>query len=483
MPASDIHSNSKSINLHNIHNQSHVMVLKRIYLFLCLSGISLLSSAQSAMLAKSDSILKEFEDRFAVLDALIFTPAPSGKEYTENIFIDATRKYADTLTADSLYDEALRRSVEAQAKYIKSPTGLQITGQTYYRLDGEFGMDEDEDEISRYNAKIQAEIRWNFFKSGLYNTGGKIKEAKIQADIDHIAYAKETRGTEYARQREFYRSMQDSAMCRILSHRVRNLSMLSDAYMFLLGYENISSDDIMLVLSEKAEAERKLAGLNAAGLEATDLSEPDAFIVRLDTAAFLKYIDLNQADFKIARLRQELFEQRAKNAKYWDDVDISPFIRYSFYSRDVLKNSSNVDAGVYFKIPLNNEASKQRKALRAQGDAIAAEQYLRMRQIADEVGFVAAEVERYNNSIAGEYRRSLELRKYIEMRKNAYENRLGEYNRLARMKEYNAYLLCLERLLEFQYSRDQQIASLAKFLTGEDVSDFCSIQNLSTSRK
>ena len=135
MPASDIHSNSKSINLHNIHNQSHVMVLKRIYLFLCLSGISLLSSAQSAMLAKSDSILKEFEDRFAVLDALIFTPAPSGKEYTENIFIDATRKYADTLTADSLYDEALRKSVEAQAKYIKSPTGLQITGQTYYRLD------------------------------------------------------------------------------------------------------------------------------------------------------------------------------------------------------------------------------------------------------------------------------------------------------------------------------------------------------------
>ena len=111
------------------------MVLKRIYLFLCLSGISLLSSAQSAMLAKSDSILKEFEDRFAVLDALIFTPAPSGKEYTENIFIDATRKYADTLTADSLYDEALRKSVEAQAKYIKSPTGLQITGQTYYRLD------------------------------------------------------------------------------------------------------------------------------------------------------------------------------------------------------------------------------------------------------------------------------------------------------------------------------------------------------------
>ncbi|MDE5813566.1 MAG: hypothetical protein K2H72_04705, partial [Muribaculaceae bacterium] len=124
-------------------------------------------------------------------------------------------------------------------------------------------------------------------------------------------------------------------------------------------------------------------------------------------------------------------------------------------------------------------AKKQRAAFRAQGEAIGAEQFLRKRQIADEVGYVATEVERLNNSIIGEYNRSLELKKYIDMRTNAYENRMGEYNRLARMKEYNAYLLCLERLLEFQYSRDQQIASLAKFLAGENVSDFCSIENLS----
>ena len=93
---------------------------------------------------------------------------------------------------------------------------------------------------------------------------------------------------------------------------------------------------------------------------------------------------------------------------------------------------------------------------------------------------MATEVERLNNSIIGEYRRSLQLRQYISMRKDAYENRKGEYNRLARMKEYNAYLLSLERLLEFQYSRDQQIAGLAKFLCGENVSDFCTIELLST---
>lgn len=441
------------------------------------------SYAQSSMMAKSDSILNLFENRFAVLDGLILGNDNPHTTYDSNLFVHSATKYGDTRIADSLYNEALTNSVIAQSKYIKSPTGLQITGQTYYRLDDTLGLNEEDDAVSRYNTKFQAEMRWNFFNSGLWNTNGKIREVELQADIDRIAYAKETRGTEYARQREFYRSMQDSAMCRILSNRVQNLALLSDAYMFLLNYENISSDDIMLVLSEKAEAERKLAGLTVKNLWATDLSAPDAFIVKLDTARFLKYVEENQADFKIARKRMELFEQRAKNAKYWDDVDISPFIRYSYYTRSFLSNSSNVDLGVYFKLPLNNEAGKQRKAFRAQGEAIGAEQYLRMRQVADEVVYVATEVERLNNSIYGEYIRSIELKKYLQLRKNAYENRAGEYNRLARMKEYNAYLLCLERLLEFQYSRDQQIATLAKFLAGENVSDFCTIENLSSIRK
>ena len=461
------------------------MNLKRFFLHALAIIVSIMASAQerSAMMHKSDSILSEFESRFIVLDSLILGKHNPHSAVSEDIFIRASQKYGDTLLADSLYNAALEKSVDAQAKYIKSPTGLQITGQTYYRLDDNFHLNEEDDAVSRYNAKFQAEIRWNFFNSGLYNTKGKIREVQLQADIDKIAYQKETRGTEYARQREFYRSMQDSAMCRILTHRVHNLSLLSDAYMFLLNYENISSDDIMLILSEKAEAERKLVGLTVRNLEASDLSHPDAFIVRLDTASFLSYIFDNQADFKIARKRQELFEQRARNAKYWEDVDVSPFIRYSHYTRSFLSNSANVDAGIYFKFPINNEAKKQRAAFRAQGEAIGAEQYLRKRQIADEVGYVATEVERLNNSIIGEYNRSLELKKYIDMRTNAYENRMGEYNRLARMKEYNAYLLCLERLLEFQYSRDQQIASLAKFLAGENVSDFCSIENLSVSRK
>lgn len=439
---------------------------------------SVMASAQSHMLVKSDSILLLFDNRFLVLDSIIFS-----KHYDKvgkrDIFSESTRKFGETLAADSIYSEALRKYIETQEKVLKSATGLQVTGQGYYRLDNKLGVLDDEDAVSRYNAKLQAEIRWNFFNSALFKQKGRLKEFEILADIDRLAHAKETRGSEYARQREFYRARQDSSMCKILSLRLQNLELLADAYMFLLNAQNIGSDDILSTLNEKAEAERKLAALTVNGLSTKSIYTNDVYIIKLDTAKFLKYVEENQADFKIARRRMDLVEQKAKNTSYWNDVDASPFIRYSYYSREYLPNSSNIDAGIYFKLPINNTAAKQRNAYLAQKEALCAEQYLRMRQIEDEVNFVAIEVDRLNKSIIGEYKRSIELIRYLEIRKKAYDNRQGEFNRLARMKEYNAYLFSLERLLEFQYSRDQQIASLAKFLTGESISNFCSISNLS----
>lgn len=439
------------------------------------------SDATGQRVWNPDSILAGFDARFVVLDTLIHkeeSKSMTAAAYTDMAFDRSRQKYGDTAIADSLYQDALWKSVHEQSRYIKSATGLQITGQTYYRLDGAIGLDDDDNSVSRYNAKLQAEARWNFFKSGLWHKEGKIREITLQADIDKIAYEKETRGTEVARRREFYRALQDSALCSVLSHRVTNLAMLSDAYTYLLHNENVSSDDLLGILNEKAEAERKLMGLTVQGVVADDLSQPFACIVELDSAAFLRYVEANQADFKIAAKRIELFEQRAKNESYWNDIDVSPFIRYSYYTRPSIPNSSNVDAGVYFKIPLTNEAKRHREAFRAQAEVIGAETYLRMRQIADEVSYVSVEISRLNRSIEGEYRRSIELRRYLAERKRSYENRRGEYSRLARMKEYNAYLVCLERLLEFQMSRDQQIASLAKFLTGESVADFCRLRIL-----
>ena len=119
------------------------MTLKRFLLYTLTFIVAITAAAQDryAMMQKSDSILNLFEDRFIVLDSLIFGNN-NHRNVTSDIFIQASRKYGDTLLADSLYNAALDKSVEAQAKYIKSPTGLQITGQTYWRLDDQLDLTE-----------------------------------------------------------------------------------------------------------------------------------------------------------------------------------------------------------------------------------------------------------------------------------------------------------------------------------------------------
>ena len=41
------------------------------------------------------------------------------------------------------------------------------------------------------------------------------------------------------------------------------------------------------------------------------------------------------------------------------------------------------------------------------------------------------------------------------------------------MKEYNSYLMCLEKMIEYQYQRDCQIANLTRYLTDEPIVRFC----------
>ena len=89
------------------------------------------------------------------------------------------------------------------------------------------------------------------------------------------------------------------------------------------------------------------------------------------------------------------------------------------------------------------------------------------------MNFILSDIDRLNLSITGEYRRCKDLQNYLTVREEAHTNRIGEYNRLARMKEYNSYLMCLEKMVEFQYQRDCQIANLSRYLTDEPIKMFC----------
>ena len=66
-----------------------------------------------------------------------------------------------------------------------------------------------------------------------------------------------------------------------------------------------------------------------------------------------------------------------------------------------------------------------------------------------------------------------DLRKYLTIRSNAYQNRKGGYNIILRTKEYNTYLLCWEKFLHYQHERDKLITQLQLYLPDISVFDFC----------
>lgn len=444
------------------------------FLQVVLTAVTVMMPAPACRLSAQNQrgmeILANFDKRFEHLDSLIFGSRDNSRPASLTV-TDSTATASASDTRDNL-NRAIDRRVDAEIGEIKSLTGLRFTGQAYYRLDGELGMDED-DPVSVYKGKLQAELRWYPFQSALFKRGGRIEEQKIRGRIDKLAYDKEDLGMLVERQKETFRQYSDSLMGGVLLQRIRNLNMLSAAYMYLLENENIPSDDLLQILNEKAEAERMLAAIPGRHLPALDLSRPAGYFVDIDTAAYLNHVRKTQADISTLQLQMQLLEQQEKNTSYWTEVNAAPFVRYSYYTRPYAPNSSNVDAGVVFTIPLSFEFRKKKDALRAQRNILAAEESHISTRIMEAVNAILLDIERYNNASLGEYRRMEELKKYLTLRANAYDNRVGEYNRLARMKEYNSYLSCCEKFIDFQYRKDCCIADLQKFLTDESVLRFC----------
>ncbi len=204
----------------------------------CISIVLLVCLWVSSVHAQeSDSLFLRFEARFALLDSIIRHPG------NHVAYISRNASSAGDLRA------------------MKSVTGLTINGQAYMRLDDEFGMDE-EDAVSRYKAKVQAELRWNFLNSSLIKRKGKANEIRIRGDIDRLDYRREELGRLVASQQEQFRIRHDSLLSGVLGHRIVNLTLLADAQTYLLTEGGISSDELLEILEEKAEAERMMATID-----------------------------------------------------------------------------------------------------------------------------------------------------------------------------------------------------------------------------
>lgn len=435
--------------------------------------ISFLITTDTKAQEKDQLLFQRFENHFSLLDSLIFkcnkTTLP-----IENSSLK-TDLHGHTLSeVDSLIDikvQELQRAMRAE-------TGLLISGQTYYRPSGGFGIDIDEDDVlEAYSAKAQVEVRWNIFSSSLHNRKGRLKELSLQGELEHVLLEQEHANLIVEKQKKYFREEYDSLLSSILQLRINNLQLLNDAQSYLASDRSIGTDELLKIMDEQAIAERLLTTIPKDYPTAAQLSQPEGGIIHLDTAQLKRHIYKNTLLLQVADLQIKLLQQKEENTSYLNTLNLSPFLRYSYYVRPELKrNSSNVDAGIAFQIPLSVQESRKRRALTAERLQKSVEKEELVARLIEQVDEILLEIERANKGLVGELKRIDILREYMQLRRQNYQGHIGEYNFISRIKEYNHYLTCWENYYSYQYKRDCYIADLQMFLNQQSILDFCIIQ-------
>lgn len=427
-------------------------------------------------------IIGRFDKTFSTMDSLIFgNSGPDSGIVTGGAITGFDSR--ETLVISPQLDSALRENTAAKIHEGNGKTGLQLTGQAYYRLAGNGGIDDVAGETGStagtlYRAKFQAEIRWYLLQSSLFQKEGRRKVADLEERIARAGYEKEKIDINEFMIRNQIDQHYDSLTAGVLIHRLGLLQLLDDAQRYLLGNENISSDELVKVLNDKLEAERKLSEIEHPYPAATSLAGIQATTVHIDSAALIKHVATAQGDMKILQLRMALLEQRERNVKWWNNINVAPFVRYANYFRHGLPDSYNVDAGLTFTVPLNDEFKRRKRTLLSERAVLESEQERLSRRVADKTATVVAEVGRLDRASKSELRRMNELKDYLRMRTDAYRKGQGEHNRLSRAREYAMYIACLERLIDYQYRRDCLVANLQSLLPDETILRFCSFSPL-----
>lgn len=427
-------------------------------------------------------LFQKFERRFVLLDSLIFTqshaqshPQSTTQGHRQIHFPVVAESMGEHFFEGSV-DSLLVEKVANRKAALKAESGLLVSGQTYYRLDENLGYD-DEDALSRYSAKMQVELRWNFLSSSLVRRESRLNEIGIMGELEQAELYRKRLRELTDRQKEFFQFEYDSLLSGVMRLRIDNLKLLNQVQAYLVSDRSIATDELLKLMDEMAVAERQLAAIPGEYPVASQLSYPNGAIIGIDTDSLKKHIAENDISLRQAQLEIDLLHCREDNTSYWRTLNISPFVRYSYYVRPSMKNSANVDAGIAFQIPLTSQVSRQQKAIKSERMQKIMERDDLEELVFTEVDNLLLEIERANKGLAGEMERIRQMKSYLALRKDNYKGHIGEYNYILRIKEYNHYLTCWENYFHYQFKRDCCIAELQNYLWGCSVMDFCRIIN------
>ena len=407
---------------------------------------------------KNENVLKHFKNRFAQLDTLLNHPIWV-KSPVINLGLNSQHT-ADIRNTDSLYWAKTAHEQLAIARH----HGLEVTGQVYARPDAYFDADNDnEDQVSKYKVKTQAELGWNIINSKFYQ--GKEKKAKVALanELSRLQSKKRMTADIYEKAAEELTEQYNFYIGTIIAHRLDNLDIMNEAYQFMLEKDRISNDKMLKVMNEKLEAEYDISIL----CSDRDISNKPIYRIRptrilVDTTALWRHIDEESIDARIVMVKEQIADNDSKLANYLSTTRITPFARWSTYWQSNNKISNNGDIGVRFTIPIYNENPRKRKALETEKEIIRSSRSTDVKEIKQSVGILLKRIENLNQAIATEAFHIEQTGKYIDMRRFAYKNQKQGYNYLMRMDEYTGFLESMERMYKLMLNRGLAIINIEK---------------------
>ena len=407
---------------------------------------------------KNENVLKHFKNRFAQLDTLLNHPIWV-KSPVINLGLNRQHT-ADIRNTDSLYWAKTAHEQLAIARH----NGLEVTGQVYARPDAYFDADNDnEDQVSQYKAKTQAELGWNIINSKFYQ--GKEKKAKVALanELSRLQSKKRLTADIYEKAAEELTEQYNFYIGTIIAHRLDNLDIMNEAYQYMLEKDKISNDKMLKVMNEKLAAEYDISIL----CSDRDISNKPIYRIRptrilVDTTALWHHIDEESIDARIVMVKEQIADNDSKLANYLSTTRVTPFARWSSYWQSNNKISNNADIGVRFTIPIYNENPRKRKALETEKEIIRSSRSTDVKEIKQSVGILLKRIENLNQAIATEAFHIEQTGKYIDMRRFAYKNQKQGYNYLMRMDEYTGFLESMERMYKLMLNRGLAIINIEK---------------------
>ena len=407
---------------------------------------------------KNENVLKHFKNRFAQLDTLLNHPIWV-KSPVINLGLNSQHT-ADIRNTDSLYWAKTAHEQLAIARH----NGLEVTGQVYARPDAYFDADNDnEDQVSKYKVKTQAELGWNIINSKFYQ--GKEKKAKVALanELSRLQSKKRMTADIYEKAAEELTEQYNFYIGTIIAHRLDNLDIMNEAYQYMLEKDRISNDKMLKVMNEKLAAEYDISIL----CSDRDISNKPIYRMKptrivVDTTALWRHIDEESIDARIVMVKEQIADNDSKLANYLSTTRITPFARWSSYWQSNNKISNNADIGVRFTIPIYNENPRKRKALETEKEIIRSSRSTDVKEIKQSVGILLKRIENLNQAIATEAFHIEQTGKYIDMRRFAYKNQKQGYNYLMRMDEYTGFLESMERMYKLMLNRGLAIINIEK---------------------